>query len=178
MIDYLGWVIGFAFTHGKKRIPEALNRGRCCGREMVCAPEYTAMSDNESEHTLATLQSDKLDKRKYTFFEWHWRQPPGFCGRAVQPLFAVYLRKNFPLGDEFPESGSDNPHSNNPDCLATMHADDGWMCHRESFRSVFEQLRNARGRPEHKNCRWCYSRARSLLQELLPAIDIYGAARS
>ena len=37
------------------------------------------------------------------------------------------------------------------------------------------------GRPDlakHKDCRWCYSRARSLLQELLPAIDIYDAVRS
>ena len=32
--------------------------------------------------------------------------------------------------------------------------------------------------PKHKDCRWCYSRSRSLLQELLPAIDIYDAARS
>ena len=132
---------------------------------MVCAPEYTAMSDNESEHTLATLQSDKLDKRKYTFFEWHWRQPPGFCGRAVQPLFAVYLRKNFPLGDEFPESGSDNPHSNNPDCLATMHADDGWMCHRESFRSVFEQLRNEKDRISGASGRPLMAQPEFILQE-------------
>ena len=31
--------------------------------------------------------------------------------------------------------------------------------------------------PKHKNCRWCYSRSRSLLQELLPAIDIYDTAQ-
>ena len=28
--------------------------------------------------------------------------------------------------------------------------------------------------PAHKDCRWCCSRAKSLLQELLPAISIYG----
>ena len=43
--------------------------------------------------------------------------------------------------------------------------------------SAATRPRNARGRPKHKDCRWCYSRARSLLQELLPAIDIYDAAR-
>ena len=32
--------------------------------------------------------------------------------------------------------------------------------------------------PAHKDCRWCCSRAKSLLQELLPAINIYDAVRN
>ena len=43
--------------------------------------------------------------------------------------------------------------------------------------SCHEAARRPAG-PEHKDCRWCYSRARSLLQELLPTINIYDAVRS
>ena len=43
--------------------------------------------------------------------------------------------------------------------------------------SCHEAARQPAG-PKHKNCRWCYSRSKSLLQELLPAINIYDAARS
>ena len=43
--------------------------------------------------------------------------------------------------------------------------------------SCHEAARRPAG-PKHKDCRWCYSRARSLLQELLPTIDIYDAVHS
>ena len=46
-----------------------------------------------------------------------------------------------------------------------------------SASAFHEAARRPAGRP-HKDCRWCYSRARSLLQELLPTIDIYDAVRS
>ena len=43
--------------------------------------------------------------------------------------------------------------------------------------SCHEAARQPAG-PKHKNCRWCYSRSKSLLQELLPAINIYDAVHS
>ena len=43
--------------------------------------------------------------------------------------------------------------------------------------SCHEAARRPAG-PKHKDCRWCYSRARSLLQELLPTIDIYDVVHS
>ena len=43
--------------------------------------------------------------------------------------------------------------------------------------SCHEAARQPAG-PKLKNCRWCYSRSRGLLQELLPTIDIYDTALS
>ena len=43
---------------------------------------------------------------------------------------------------------------------------------------LLQDARQDARRPSTQDCRWCYSRSRSLLQELLPAIDIYDPVRS
>ena len=107
---------------------------------MVCAPQYTREAANESESIEDAMKT--LDVSKYQWTSWVWEAPSGFCGRVIEPVFAVYPAEMTAVAD-MPKQSADNPHADNEACLMTAHTHDGWVCKDPSFESEFRNLKVA-----------------------------------